>query len=569
MAQQLLTINIGPVVTLVAEVEKNKNKVKALKCFTVDTPEGLISDGLITRDEEVLSGFATSFKAILDNNRIKTKRGIFIINSKRIGNREEKLPNLPLAKLETLIQTNASSYFPVDMNEYQLCFKPVSEPVKGAENIDVNLFAIPNDLIKSYENLAKRLDIAIEALDYKGNTMAAMTKHIALGKTIATLNVDADETVFTAVKAGKVIMQRSINYGVGDALRIINDITGLGDEESLLMAIKSVMSKNYFTEELTEDEQENLGASLDMLAGSIKRILEFYSSKYFNDELETIYLVGLGDEFMGLAEFLANATDRPIANLASSGSDLAGLSQVERRYASATAAAIEPLSISFDDGKGNKKGGSEASKGGGSSLSNDDSNFLPAVIIMIAFIGVAIGFVAVGALRYISAGAEQARLYASIASMQPAKETYISYLGLKGRAAEVAHMDQMSDTANNKLSDFLQELERKMPADAAITEMNADEESVAITFTTLDKNVAGNTLVQLRGFNTVLNAETSQITESTAEDSLGEVTFTINCIYNKDYTPSDAGSNTTIEREKTEIKTEDKADNKAEDKKGN
>lgn len=560
MAQQLLTINIGPVVTLVAEVEKNKNKVKALKCFTVDTPSRLISDGLITRDEEVLNSFATSFKAILDNNRIKTRRGIFIINSKRIGNREEKLPNIAPAKLDALIQTNASSYFPVDMNEYQLCHKPVSDPVKGAENVDVNLFAIPNDLIKAYENLAKKLGITIEALDYKGNTMAAMTKHIALNKTIATLNVDADETIFTAVKGGKVIMQRSINYGVGDALRVVNEIAGYGEADSLITAVKAVMAKNYLTENLTEDEQEEFGGALDMLAGSIKRILEFYSSKYFEDELEKIYLVGLGDEFIGLADFLSNATEHPIANLASSDTDLAGLSQVERRYASATAAAIEPLAIVFDDGKGSKKGGEKAA-GGGSSLVNDNSNFVPAVAVLILFIGVALGFTAVGAFRYLAAEAEQARLYASIASMQTAKETYVSYLGVKGRAAEVEHMDKLSDTANNKLSDFLNELERKMPKDAAITDMNADEESVAITFVTLDKNVAGNTLVQLRGFDTVLNAETAQVSESTSDDTLGEVTFTINCIYNKDFTPSDAGKSNSIARQNAAASSQSSSSN--------
>lgn len=569
MAQQLLTINIGPVVTLVAEIEKNKNKVKALKCFTVDTPEGLILDGVITPDEGVLNVFAQNFKAILDNNRIKTKKAIFVINSKRIGNREETLPNLPAAKLDALIKTNASSYFPVDMLEYQLCYKPVSEPVKGAENITVNMYAIANDLVHSYERLARKLDLQIEALDYKGNTMAAMTKDIASGKTIATLNIDADETVFTAVKEGKLLMQRSVNYGIGESLRVINNINGF-DDATLLGAVKAVMSKNYFLEELTEDEQDALGGSLDMLAGSIKRMLEFYSSKYYEDELENIYLVGIGDDFLGLADFIASVTERPIVNLSSADTVVGNLTQVERRYSCVTSAAIEPLGITFDDGKGNKKGGAGDKKGGsssGSSLLNDDGNYMPAIVIFILLFGVALGLVGVGAIGYLKAQAEQARLYASIASMQPAKEVYITYLGVKVRASEIVHMDSLSDTNNNKLSDFLLELERKLPTDAAITEMNADEESVAITFVTLDKNVAGNTLVQLRGFNTVLNAETTQISESTAEDSLGEVTFTINCIYNADYTPSDAGKTNSINRQNAAASSQNPSSSTVEEKK--
>ena len=193
-SKHLLAFGIDNGVSQVAELRVHNKNVSVLKSFSVLTPAGTVEDdGTLVVSEE----FANTLKQQIRAHGIKTDRAVFCVNSDRIISREVTIPNVKRSEVLTMLTTNASDYFPVDVSDYKLDYSLQEQVVEnGVKMLRILASAVPKHIIASYYALARMLEIGIEAIDISSNSVLQ-----AVGVNPRMISDEADEAGSTYLVA--------------------------------------------------------------------------------------------------------------------------------------------------------------------------------------------------------------------------------------------------------------------------------------------------------------------------------------------------------------------------------
>ena len=368
MANRVLSIEIGQSLTKVIEIDYKSNKPKIHKYFSFPTPEGTVEDGVIG---EKKADFCRLLKGGLKANNITTVKTVFAVNSGSIANREVTIPIVKENKIQQLLLANSSEYFPVNINQYQLAYR-VLEKDDENKQMKLQVYAIPQKLVESYEEIAKVCNLTIQAMDYVGNSIYQAMLNFASEELYVTLKVDEALSVVTIVRDGKVVLQRSVAYGLDGIIESIRDSKVIGYKPQF-EAIYEYMRKNqcvrkYIHEEETSETVtevnenvrellESATESVRYLVGNISRVLDYYISRNENVAINHITLLGLGSECVGLSELLSNELTVPVTSKTSYDSSIQG--EHAANYMACVGAAISPLDIAKENSgkKGKERSG--------------------------------------------------------------------------------------------------------------------------------------------------------------------------------------------------------------------
>ncbi len=279
-SKHLLALQIDNGVTQVAELRVSAKNVTVLKSFSVLTPMGTVEDdGTLVAD----ASFAALLREQMRQHGIKTDRGVFCINSDRIITREITVPNIKRNQILTMLNTNSQDYFPVDVSDYRLDYS-VQEPVveNGVKMLRVQASAVPKPLIASYYELAKMMEIGIEAIDFSGNSLLQAVavnpdmirdESDTEGSTYMIANLYSGGTQLTFIKDGTVRLQRTISVGLGDSFDTL--VLANADRSSGILGY--VLASNMDRDAM-EKATAVSNAKAYELATAINRIIEFYYS---------------------------------------------------------------------------------------------------------------------------------------------------------------------------------------------------------------------------------------------------------------------------------------------------
>lgn len=278
-SKHLLALQIDNGVTQIAELRMRAKSISVIQSFSLLTPAGTVEDdGTLVVSES----FASLLREQIRAHGIKTDRGVFCVNSDRIISREITIPNIQRNKILTLISTNSQDYFPVDVSNYKLDYS-VQEQVEenGTKMLRVLASAVPKPLIASYYELAKMMEIGIEAIDISGNSvlqavgvnpMMINEQFDLEGSTYMVANLYSKGTQLTFIKDGAVRLQRTISVGLGE------------DFERLLSINSGQVGEIVGYEPVELDPESKISASMDAykksaeLSTAINRIIEYYYS---------------------------------------------------------------------------------------------------------------------------------------------------------------------------------------------------------------------------------------------------------------------------------------------------
>ena len=163
---------------------------------------------------------------------------LFVLNSARIATREVEIPAVKDKQIKEMITMNASDYFPVDLEQYQIVHEVLDRiEVDGDKKIKVSVIAVPKDLIRSYELLANACKLQLVGLDYTGNAIKQLMIQEIPGEIKATVKVDENMTLLTVMDGNEVKLQRIINYGIAEAIEEIQDSEIFGEYMSFSQAM--------------------------------------------------------------------------------------------------------------------------------------------------------------------------------------------------------------------------------------------------------------------------------------------------------------------------------------------
>ncbi|HWP79925.1 MAG TPA: pilus assembly protein PilM, partial [Candidatus Acidoferrum sp.] len=518
MASKKLCIELGDKLIKVCETGgKNVGIPHVSRCFVMPMPEGMITDGQI-QDPALL---ATTLKAALaDHGMAHAKKAVFALQSGKIAAREVKLPPVRDNKLQQMVEANAPEYFPVDMAKYHITYTLLERIDKG-ENAGcrVLVLAAPKTILEGYFRLASAAGLTIEAIDYAGNSRAHVLSKLPHGKgeaVVMYVDVGCTTSEVTVISGGRQMFQRTLAAG-GDEL-VLAQLSALERPEADYLAAIGEMSAGE-----ARISPETAIDTLSRFVGNIVRISDYYNSNNWESVIDKLVLYGDCASLALLRDCVEDSVTIPVEVM----SELPGVTSPSKTpipfsgFAACAGCTMGPVDfIPREFIKSRKK------------KANPEAIYIRlGIIVCTGLILIGASLSAVAVFEYMLAVGERKDMQEEIESLAAAERQYAAYLDYTAArdGFQAVYSEREKPCAN--LVEFIGELERKMPADIAVMSVVCTNESVSMNVTVSSKESAAAVLVKLRTFESLALIDLSGISETTSDNGIPQVAFSLVCTY--------------------------------------
>ena len=531
MAEKVLSIEISPHLTKVVETERKSMKV-VHGAFYFETPEDTYENGTVKSNPQ----FKLRLDKGLKENGIKTKKAIFIIQATNIGNKEEVMPKMKEAKIREYIDTNASTFFPNGGESFKFTYRNNGTDEEG--KMRAQLFAIPKNIIKSYEDLARACGLNLVDIEVVENGLAKIIRESYPNGTIISIDVESICTYLTIVKSGDIVLQRMIPFGIDEALTALKEADSLGMGLSYDKVFEETTKRDVFYKRLEgdgleEDDIKDVATEeVRFVIGNLTRFIDYYMSQHAEEKIDKVIVSGLATYCKGFPVLLANELNRELV-LADSTiiREVANKKGVKNLgiYLSAIAAAANADNSVVSAGRKDKK-----LEFGKSSLVRADDDFTLAkkVFIIAVIIALVLALAGIGLKIYFDHTVDD--LKSQISSYKDAKEINDKMQTAKANYDKAMAVDKLSTVANDKFLNLISELEANLPSDVVVTSIDADSDSVVVEVQSNSKQSIASLLSSIRTFNSVNIGDTIDIMSATNDVGVTQYSSSIKCEYKSD-----------------------------------
>ncbi len=350
-------------------------------------------------------------------------------------------------------------------------------------------------------------------MDYSCNSIYQVVKNECREGVDMVIKVDERVSIITIMENGQIVLQRSVPYGVDDAIDTIM-ASGAYGAMNYRQALELVRRKTCVnrilhaqtdiadqdapsTDVMEESEQIRLARqrateAMESLMRGIARVMDFYNSRNAGKQIQKAYLTGLGGDFSGLSKLLTNELGFRIVVL----NKVEGFN-VERsfregsfgEYIACLGAAIAPLGFIHEEAEAK-------SSGFQITLMVAVSAFILCLIISIALLLMAY-------LPYKEAENDNHAYRVKIEQLSTSIPAYLEYTGTKQAYEYLASATAVTQLETAYLVDFIEEMEQKMPHAFMIDSMTVNANGFSMSVTVQSKEEAAECIEQLRTFASV------------------------------------------------------------------
>lgn len=530
MNNRVLSIEISNSFTKICEIDYKVKKPKVYKVLTVETPEGVVVDGMLQPTQE----YADHLVNALGTNGIHTKRVIFTISSTRVASREVQIPNVKANKIEALVKTNANDYFPVDLTQYEIGHY-LAGGLTEEGKLRVMALAVPKALLDSYYQLAQMCGWEVECFDYSSNSLYQILRDEKTETVTMMIKIDENSTIVTVLSAGKVLLQRTVAYGVQDAIEtmIASGAYAVNDPMSAVERFQKKTCLNRVLHQGDKLWEENAGrwededagnaevtaarqkitSSLEPLIVGVSRVIDFYDSRNSNTPIERTYVTGLGGSFSGMSKLFTNCLERKVHTL-SEMDDKIGMSKAIRStrpaaYISCLGAVLAPVGL-IDKSTQKAKGLTV--------VSGTNYTFVSVAVLVLGVI-LSIAMAVTSLTRYFGTVAENVTLQARVEELQPAQTVYNEYLSAAAQYDKYKYLYEYTENPNENLVEFINELEQILPDSFYTDSFSSDQTGISMTVNVEGKAAAARTILNIRNMESIEDVQISNITDN--QDEMG------------------------------------------------
>ena len=517
----------------VGEVEISGRKRRMLQCFCVSVPQGSVEDGQI-RDTK---GLGELLRQQLNERGIRTKKAWFVTGSTRIASREVQIPLVKKSRIQSIIEANATDYFPIDVTKYVMSYIILgitgekgkkgeeAEQKKAADQerqYRLMVYASPKAISTAYYEFAQSAGLTLSGITFTGNTVYQTVQEEYTSGAHILIKVELENTGISIIRDGKLSFQRNINYGIESAVETIRSFPQFGNRLEVQDALQLLSEKKWIYPSLDgeigeepDSVKSEVTESLRYLVGNISRIMDYYISRNGDVNFESIVLCGLGGQVQGLTELLTQEL----------GQQVELLTKIVR-YSVPETNKNEGLFLYIAVMDPVKSGLNLMEKTGRKQKEVKETLSGAWVVFGVgALAAVALAAAGVGARIYQTH--EQERLNQRIAEEQSIEDVYAAYNNAKSQYDNFQSMYAYTNTPNEGLEAFIQEMEEKMPSSITVETFSSTGSQVSFSMRVASKSEAANTLIQLRTFDSLSSVTTTGIDEG--ED--GTVTMSVTCTY--------------------------------------
>lgn len=530
MNNRVLSIEIGNSFTKICEIDYKVKKPKVYKVLTVETPEGVVVDGMLQPTQE----YADHLVNALGTNGIRTRKVIFTISSTRVASREVQIPNVKANKIEALVKTNANDYFPVDLTQYEIGHYLAGGLTEDGK-LRVMALAVPKALLNSYYQLAQMCGWEVECFDYSSNSLYQILRDEKTETVTMMIKIDENNTIVTVLSAGKVLLQRTVAYGVQDAIEtmITSGVYAVNDPMSAVERFQKKTCLNRVLHQGDKLWEENAGrwededagnvevtaarqkitSSLETLIVGVSRVIDFYDSRNGDNPIQKTFVTGLGGSFSGMSKLFTNCLERKVHTL-SDMEDKIGMSKAIRStrpaaYISCLGAVLAPVGL-IDKSQQKAKGMTV--------VSGTNYTFVSVAVLVLGVI-LSIAMAVTSLTRYFGTVAENVALQARVEELQPAQTVYNEYLSTAAQYDKYKYLYEYTENPNENLVEFINELEQILPDNFYTDSFSSDQTGISMTVNVEGKAAAARTILNIRNMESIEDVQISNITDN--QDEMG------------------------------------------------
>ena len=465
-----LSISINNEYIKICELSRKNNKLTTIhKAVTVPTPPRCYNDGTI-RDRAEL---AKAIKVAIDSNRMESTKAIFSIASSKVATKEVIIPNVKNNKIADIIMTNASEYFPVNLDEYIINFEVLEklEYENQDTKIKVLVMAMPEAMINAYYDLAGSLGLEVKAIDYVGNSTYQTLKLQVDNSPSIVIQVENDATIVNILDNNVLQLQRTIPYGKSVVVNALMDSMRIKYDPALkMLQEQQLIHASFDGDPVTE--------SLNYLVTNVNRILDYYVTRNSNRPIEKAYIIGNATTMLGFKELFTNELKLPIESI----DELAGIVTDKKTYVEAVTiptyiinigAFLKPVNFVPRSVQDEVK-------------SKDDIRIFK-VILGASIVGSVVIIVSSFAMM-MSAKAERDSAQSSVNQVKGIESVVNSYYEAKDTAADALAFQILTYNNNDSLAGFIASLEQNLPSDVTIKSMSSNSGEVTMSGVTSSKS---------------------------------------------------------------------------------
>lgn len=530
---KVLTIDItNESITIVEVTPSNKKQSTIHNAIIFETPEDAYEDGVI-RDKERL---AEAIKSQLSANGITNKNAIFVLTSTKIVNREVLVPFVKENKIKGIINANSSEYFPVNIEDYVVSHS-VLETVTDEENnkqLRVLAVAAPENMVRSYYDLAALAGLKVVALDYIGNAMLQLIKtQTTEAMTTMVIQLGSESTVLNIVKGDTLLLQRTVPYGTNVVVNEVMDAKGVDATTAMTLLQNERL--------LTVDFDDNaITGAFRYLINNIGRVMDFFTSKNPDKPIDDVFLTGDGALIKGidgLFKVQLNVSTRVMDTLYNIKFD----PKIDLKIYNPVYLMV-PIGAAFDP-----MGFELGEAGAKSSTSSVDTTPLVIAFLILSVI-IAGGVTAYSFIAKNKAQSELDQVNRDIQAISDIEKIVTDCENAQNIYMDAENMYSYTENLNENVGTLITELEDKMPKGISITAFNSTADGVDFTGNTKTYEDIAAFAINLKDIECIDNTFIESVTENKDAQST-DVTydFTVKCIYKDATADADAAETSDTE----------------------
>lgn len=519
MASKILSIELSNTTIRIVQMDYKTTNPRVYYHVVCNTPENSINDGYLINPDAV----ANAIRTALVSNRIKgTKNVIFTISSTKIVTREQQLPQMKAAQLDSMIQTNLSDYFPIDLDNYQVAYTVLGtiDEGKDAGKLRVSIMAAENNLVESYKQLAASCGLVLVQVDNVANSVYQVLKSENKTQCKMVLKIEENATSVLVIKNESLLLQRNIGFGFLPAIKEIMHqpaFQAVSEFDARNIAMKRACIRKTLNEATAITDSEDMPEpsegqamtnarqavtdSLEDLVKGIQRVINYYNSTNSSNPLDLCFICGAGGAINGISHLLSNELGLKVSvlrKLENVSYSVLGDNADLYNYVASIGAIYAPVGF-FSRAKASK------------SKQTNYGKLIPLVSLLGAV--VILAMLAKGFFDYNTAKKDNESLKATEARYKQSEEIYNRYAAVLNFYREVVAGEALTQRSSDNIADFLEELEEKMPSNMAISQFTTDDTHFSMNVEVIDRNTAIGVLETLRTFDSISSISIDAIEE--------------------------------------------------------
>ncbi|WP_034429841.1 type IV pilus assembly protein PilM, partial [Caldisalinibacter kiritimatiensis] len=309
--KRVISVDLGNAYTKIIEGKQIRDTVLVNQAIKIKTPDNSVENGKLINKEKI-KNFLNN---VIKENKIKSKKVVFTIQSTSVITREMILPYAKPNELENIVKNEVEQYLPIMLDDYVIQFMILDE-IKEERNkqLKVQVTALPKYIIEACLDIIKDLKLKPLALDINSNSVSKLfNKGLKINdekysndKTVATIDLGHNYINVNIIKDGKSLFSRVITKGGKDIdIRLANSFN-LSLEDAERRKINNYNIDEFEADDITSSMlNEIVNNTIDEWINEIGRVFQYYMSRERNFKIDMIYLYGGSSKLKGLENILA------------------------------------------------------------------------------------------------------------------------------------------------------------------------------------------------------------------------------------------------------------------------